>query len=132
MLTYYPLDAAFQVLPLADVPEHVDAMLDLADGKPLHPLEAGYPSAAACGSSEAVHAGFVDILRAKWRAHAAAIPSVNLVWLCDLDAETVEALCAYYGSDAEAFAGFLGSLGLRTHAGEPKPAWERLVQRRAR
>ena len=104
------------------------SLVSLADGKPLHLLEAGFPSGVANGSSQQLQAEFVSNLLAAWDKYADDIPLVNIVWLYDMSSKEVADLTKYYSVETPAFAGFLGSLGLKTHAGEDKLAFSKLLE----
>ncbi|APZ92714.1 Beta-xylosidase [Fuerstiella marisgermanici] len=128
MVTYYPLDADFKVRPPSVVQDEIGSLVSLADGKPVHLLETGYPSGAANGSSEKLQADFVGNVFAAWDKFADDIPLVNIVWLYDMSPEEVAALTKYYSVDTPAFAGFLGTLGLKTHSGDDKLAFLELLK----
>ncbi|MGB7328132.1 MAG: hypothetical protein WBD31_24870 [Rubripirellula sp.] len=126
MLTYYPLDESFQVRPPSSIEADFVKMIEVASDKPVYLLEAGYPSDAACGSSQIHQAAFVDAMFAAWDKHVEAVPVINFVWTCDLSRTEVAAMTKYYGVELVAFAKYLGTLGLQTHDGKPKPAWNRI------
>jgi len=126
MLTYYPLDEAFQARPPSSIEADFARMIETAAGKPVHLLEAGYPSGSACGSSLKQQAAFVDAMFAAWDKHLEAVPVINFVWTCDLSGAEVNAMTKYYGVELPAFAEYLGRLGLRANDGTDKPAWTRL------
>ncbi|MBB3204924.1 hypothetical protein FHS27_000691 [Rhodopirellula rubra] len=126
MLTYYPLDETFQVRPPSSIEADFATMMEAAAGKPVHLLEAGYPSGSACGSSLAQQAAFVDAMFAAWDKHVEAVPVINFVWTCDLSESEVNAMTKYYGVELPAFAEYLGTLGLQTNDGKNKPAWNRV------
>ncbi|TWU55001.1 hypothetical protein Poly51_37500 [Rubripirellula tenax] len=135
MLTYYPLDETFQVRPPSSIEADFVKMIEVASGKPIHLLEAGYPSGAACGSSLDQQAEFIDVIFVAWDKHVEAFPVINFVWICDMSKAKVSAMTRYYGVELPAFAEYLGTLGLQTHDGKPKPAWNRVrenVAKRAR
>ncbi|WP_146460514.1 hypothetical protein [Rubripirellula tenax] len=126
MLTYYPLDESFQVRPPSSIEADFAEMIVFAEGRPIHLLEAGFPSGSACGSSLDIQAQFVDAMFAAWDKHVEALPVVNFVWTCDLSQAEVDTMTKYYGVELPAFAEYLGTLGLRTRDGNPKPAWSRV------
>lgn len=125
MLTYYPLNADFMVKDPGVVFADFDRMVRLADGKPLVMAEVGYPSGAACKSSEAKQAAFVRNVFQAWDAHAAQIPCIAFSWQTDISREAAEAFVQYYGVPAPAFQEYLLTLGLRHRAGagKDKPAF---------
>jgi hypothetical protein len=125
MLTYYPLTANFRVRSVEDIGTDIERACNLAGKKPIYLLETGYPSGQANNSSEAQQADFVTALFTAWDKHATQIPLVNFVWLHDISTQEITSLTTYYGSKDNAFASFLGTLGLCSHTGQPKPAFER-------
>ena len=126
MVTYYPLDDSFTVRKPSVVADDFATMVDLAGDRPVHILEAGYPSGSTCGSSPAKQAAFVDALFDAWDRHVDAVRRVNLVWTCDLPSDQVDAMTSYYNVDSPAFADYLATLGMRTADGRDKPAWTRV------
>lgn len=128
MVTYYPLGDNFKVRSPSVVQDEMGSLVSLADGKPLHLLEAGYPSGVANGSSQQLQAEFVSNLLVSWDKYADDVPLVNIVWLYDMSSKEVADLTKYYSVETPAFAGFLGSLGLKTHAGEDKLAFSKLLE----
>ena len=133
MLTYYPMLGNFQVRNPGMVPQDVGAMVQAAQGKPIFLLEAGYPSATLNGSSPDLQAQFVRQLFAAWDSYPTQLPLVNFLWMHDISTAELNALLAYYGTTAPAFAAFLGSLGLRSFNGVNKPGFDALrAEARAR
>lgn len=128
MLTYYPLDENFQVRPVSEVSGDFTAIVQLAGDRPIHLLEAGYPSGSACGSSLEQQAQFIDALFSAWDEHLAQVKFVNLVWTCDLPQPQVDELTKYYRVKLPAFREYLATLGLRTSSGKNKPAFARVRQ----
>ena len=124
ILTYYPMHGDFQVdspqAPANDFPQ----MLTLAAGLPVVLQEAGYPSAALNGSSQAMQGQFVTSALAAWHAAGTKMPVLNYFLLHDLDPTTCSSLAVYYGLSADQnFSAYLCSLGLRDDADVAKPAW---------
>jgi len=128
ILTYYPLQGDFQVLPADSPATDFPVMLQAAAGRPLLLQEVGYPSGAANGSSESQQADFVTSALAQWHAAGKDLPFLSIFLMHDLDPATCDALAQYYGLDGDAaFVSFLCTLGLRHDDGAPKPAWDALV-----
>ncbi len=125
MLTYYPLDDLFHVRDPDEIASDFDVMVGLSE-KPIYLLETGYPSGAACQSSESRQAAFIDALFQAWDKHVDRVPMVNLVWTCDMSKPQIDAMVQYYGIAQPAFRGFLSTLGLRTASGIDKPAFDRV------
>ncbi len=128
LVTYYPLQGDFQVKDPAVVGPDFARLTRQYAGRPIALTEVGYPSGAACGSSEAKQAAFVRNIFQAWDAHAAQIHSLTFDWLTDLSPRSAAAFGGYYGVSSPAFAEFLRTLGLRTFAGsgQDKPAFTAL------
>jgi hypothetical protein len=128
MLTYYPLNNDFTVknprVVFGDFAKLVEAFPD----KPIYILEAGYPSSRVIGSSETQQAQFVQNVFRAWDEEATHIKLIDFLWLHDIAPEVVKDLGSYYGLDDGNFLEYLATLGLRTHQGEAKPAFEMLGQ----
>jgi hypothetical protein len=126
-VTYFPIDAAAQVRPASEVGADVDALVAaLPAGKPILLREAGYPTAAACGGSDAAQAAFVTALFGAWDRHADRIPVVTFRELVDARPDTASAEALRSGRSDAAFLAFLWSLGLRG-AGGTKPGFDALI-----
>ncbi len=125
-VTYYPLHPDFTVqppdAPLADF----ESVLRLYPNKPVHFVEAGYPSSPDCNSDETKQGRFVESVFAAWDKHAAQVPTVAFSWQTDRSAKEIADLTRYYAVPGNGFRGFLASLGLRTWDGRLKPGWESL------
>jgi hypothetical protein len=128
MLTYYPLNADFTVKDPSVVHEDFAKLVALFPDKPIYILEAGYPSSNLVGSSETLQAQFVQNVFRAWDKHAAHLKLIDFLWLHDISPEVVRDLGNYYGLDNGNFLEYLATLGLRTHRGEAKPAFEMLQQ----
>ena len=126
LATYYPLDSKFQVKPPSALDLEIGSLLDRYAGRPVALLEAGLPSGAGNGSSLDLQAEFVRQLFQVWDAHAEQIPLIAISWLHDISPEAVATFVEYYGLDDPAFAEYLGTLGVRTHGGNDKPAFREL------
>ncbi len=127
-VTYYPMGGNFQVLSPTVVAGDVQALLDAYPTLPIYFQEVGYPSSAACGSSESAQEKFVQEIFKAWDAHADRIPFVAFLNQTDWSAADVDSLTKYYGLATPEFKGYLGSLGLRTWpgSGTDKPGWSTL------
>jgi len=123
MVTYYPLDDDFTVRPPSVVGDELSQLVQIAGDKPLFLLETGYPSGKDNQSSEPQQAEYIEAVFRAWDTHIDSIHMVNFVWLCDMSKEEVDAMTRYYSVETPAFASFLGTLGLKTHQGEDKPAF---------
>ena len=124
--TYYPLKPDFNLRPPTDATQDLDAMLELASGKPLWLLESGYPS-NGCGAPEGGQEVFFKTLLAAVALHKEAVALVSATYLTDLPDSEVSGFSDYYGVGGDCFARYLGSLGLRQYDGTAKPALAALV-----
>lgn len=127
-VTYYPLHSDFTVQspdsPLADF----DRLVRFYPNKPVHFVEAGYPSSPDCRSDESKQARFVESVFAAWDKHAAQVQTVAFSWQTDRSTTEVADLTRYYSVPGKGFRGFLASLGLRAWDGRLKPGWEVLAR----
>ncbi len=126
-INYYPLDSRFHVLPPEDIATQLDAMVQIAKGKPVFLTETGYPS-GGCGSSAALQAQYFQALFKALKPRSADIPLVMLNWLHDIPADSLKGYAQYYGASTPCFLSYLATLGLRTHDGQDKPAFTWLTQ----
>lgn len=134
LMTYYPLNGDFTVRPPSVVTADMTLALDLFPGdKPLHLREAGYPSGTLCNSSELAQATFVTELFKAWDVHRDRLKLVELVWMHEISAATLEFYELYYGVSDPVFLEYLGTLGVRTFegTGQDKPAFTRFAQEAA-
>ncbi len=122
MATYYPLNADFSVREPEVVGADWDALVELYPDREIHFPEVGYPSSPVLGGSAEKQARFVEAVFRAWDRHAGQIRLVNFVWLHDITEEQLQAYSDYYGVRDGRFLAYLGSLGLRSAAGEDKPA----------
>lgn len=113
MVTYYPLNADFTV-QTPDVVTADFAALAAPFAKPVHVVEAGYPTSATCGSSDEFQRQFVAALFAAWDAQASKIASMFYSILTDYSTAEMAALAAYYGSSNPVLLEFVRTIGLRT------------------
>jgi hypothetical protein len=128
LVTHYPMDGGFQFLPPAQVEVDLDAVVALGYVQPIHVVELGFASGAACGSSEEEQRQFVAHAFAAWDRHAGKIASIYFSWLTDLTSATATSTAAYYGlSGNAAFVDFLRTLGQRSETGAAKPAFTQTI-----
>jgi hypothetical protein len=128
LATHYPMDGAFQFLPPAQVEADLDALVALGYVQPIHVVELGFASGAACGSSEEDQRQFVEHAFAAWDRHAGKIASIYFSWLTDMTAAAATSTAAYYGlSGNAAFVEFLRTLGQRNETGAAKPAFTQTI-----
>ena len=126
-VTYYPLDSTFAAKDPSVVPGDINAMLATTT-KPLLLIEAGYPSASfspscwTCTGSQAKQAAFFHQMFLAWDAHPDRILGFSVSWLTDLPTSTLAGWGRYYGITSQNFLAYLGSIGVRSASGVPKPA----------
>lgn len=128
LVNHYSLQEGFRIGPPDQIVKDMQAMVEMAGGKPVYLSELGYPS-DGCGSTEAGQREFVEAAFAAWSEQAGQIPLVTLVWLHDISEAELARFVEYYGVDDDCFARYLGSLGLRHHDGSDKPAFEWLLEK---
>jgi hypothetical protein len=130
MVNHYPLNADFTVKDPAAIASDFDAVVTAFPGRPVFFTELGYPSGAACRSTEALQETFVRRMFGAWDRHAGAVRYVNLCILTDRPGTFVRDAGTYYGLGSPAFLDFLRTLGLRTHDGRggDKPAFRALKE----
>lgn len=128
-VSYYPLDAAFQVAPLTVIGNDFNLVTSLYPSKPIQFYQYGFPSSPSCSSSEIIQQQFITETFTQWDLHASKIRMIDFTWMHDLDTAAVNYFLNYYGINDPGFAGFLGSIGLRrwTGSGSNKPAFEELI-----
>jgi hypothetical protein len=128
MLTYYPLEADFTVKNPEVVFDDFAKLVQAFPDKPIYILELGYPSSPLLNSSEEKQAQFVQNVFRAWDKGAAHIKLIDFLWLHDISPEVVNELGTYYKLDNQNFLEYLATLGLRTHQGQSKQAFEVLKQ----
>jgi hypothetical protein len=134
LATHYPMDGGFMFLPPAQVEADLDSLVAIGYAKPIHVVELGFASGAACGSSEEEQRRFVAHAFAAWDRHSTKIASIYFSWLTDMTAATASSTAAYYGlAGNAAFVEFLRTLGQRDENGVAKPAFtQTLAEAQAR
>lgn len=123
MMTYYPINDSFQVLPAETVPSHFDQMVKFADNRPLILTEMGYPSGSANGSSEDAQAEFVKQVFISLKKHEKRIPYANYFNQTDWGNTFLDFFETYYQLKDERFRSFLGTLGLTKTDGTRKKSF---------
>ncbi len=117
MVTYYPLNSDFTVKDPGIVSSDFQMLAKLYPLKPIYLMELGYPSGAACNSSESKQDDFIKEVFSAWDTYNSQIQLISFTWLNDLSPQTVQDLTAYYGINDASFYEYLATLGLRTHSG---------------
>jgi hypothetical protein len=134
MVTYRPLDAAFRARPpsmlRSDLTKLVDALQeDGASPKPIVLRGVAYPSASQAGSSLEQQAAFYEALLQELLVRRESIPFVAIDGLDDPAPGDCEAQAAALGAAANPTLEMaLCSTGLHDVAGEPKAAWDMVVE----
>ena len=127
LTTFYPLNPDFTIRPPASAGVAMDEIVAAYPGRPIIFSEIGSPSTEMCGSSHALQAEFITEAFAAWDRHADQIETLEFVWMHDISQEVLGFYEGYYGVSNPCFLEYLGTLGLKSAAGEDKPAWDRLV-----
>jgi hypothetical protein len=128
LATHYPMDGGFQFLPPAQVEADLDALVALGYAQPIHVVELGFASGAACGSSEEDQRQFVAHAFAAWDRHAGKIASIYFSWLTDMTSAAATTTAGYYGlAGNPAFVDFIRTLGQRNETGAAKPAFTQTI-----
>jgi hypothetical protein len=123
-LTYYPVREGFTVEPVEGVGKAFDEIVAaLPSDKPIYVREAGYPTAAQCGSSVLKQAAFVEEMMRAWDRNRARVPVLTFFQSSDYNAASLDELASYYNLQDPTFRAMLGSFGLRAEDGSPKAAF---------
>lgn len=125
MITYYPLTDGL-VRDVDTVRSDIAAIAAAYPDKPIQLNEVGYPTSPELQSSPEKQADFVSSVFEAWDA-TPQVELVTFVWLNDMTPNAVRKLERAYGSNP-IFVESLATLGIRSHDGTPKPAFERLRQ----
>jgi hypothetical protein len=136
ILTYYPINFAGDGTVTVRAPQSPAGdfadMLAFAGGRPLILQEVGYPASPLNLSSESMQAEFIESVFSAWSDNADDIPFLNFFVLHDFTQTMCEEFTTYYGAaglaNADSFAAYLCTLGLRTDNGTPRQAWQTLQQ----
>lgn len=130
VLTYYPLNSDFTVLPVSTVASDFKLMVDTIPKKSIVLQECGYPSSADTNSSETLQADFISSVFNAWDTYSDRISLIDLSWQYDVSSSTVDQWVIDYGmsgnTNETAFRGYLGSLGLNNYDSTEKKAMQRL------
>lgn len=95
------------------------------DARPIVFQEIGFPAHESLGSPEG-QVAFVNGVFDAWDELGSRVALVNYFMMYDFPKSFAEELVTYYGvtDETERLANFIGSLGLHTTDGRPRPAWE--------
>ena len=124
-VSYYPMARGLEaVRPPGSIHADLDAIVAAIPARPVVFYQIGYPSSPELGSSPARQAAFVEEAFRAWDRHAGRVPMMAFQWMHEAPGPGLDHFAGYYGNHTPAFRAFLGSLGLRSWSGRPKPAWE--------
>lgn len=126
--TYYPIQADFSIRPAEQWTAPWRAALAASGGKPVVLQEVGIPSSPLLGSSPEIQAEFVRVMLAEVARDGRQVQLVSVFMAVDFGPKALDVLLAYYGFHDPRFRAYLGSLGLFTATGTPKPAWQTFRQ----
>jgi len=128
-ISYYPIKGKLSgVKPPQAVHDDFEKIVSAIPKKPIIYYQIGYPSSTALGSSLEKQAAFITETFSAWDTHADRILMLNFQWMHEAPDFGVDQYVEYYKYDTTAFRDFLGSLGLQSWTGEPKPSWKILKQ----
>ena len=128
-VSYYPMEPGLKrVRPPTVVREDFNAIVAAVPDKPMLLYQIGYPSSPALRSSPEQQAAFVRAAFSAWDTHSNRMRLLNFQWMHETTSKGLDHYADYYDYDTKHFRAFLGSLGLQTWSGEPKPAWQALKE----
>jgi len=131
-VTYYMGDNGFGTVSSTTVPADFATMATFAGTRPVVLKECGYATGTT-GNSEAGQVAFITDLFQAWDTHASQMTMVTISRMFDDDETDCASEAQSYGAAGNAdFIAFLCTLGVRTYANTPKPAWARLADAAAR
>lgn len=123
-VSYYPMKKKLSGVKSPKV-VHADfeVVVNAIPRKPIIYYQIGYPSSSALGSSPAQQSAFITEAFRAWDKHAGRVRMLNFQWMHETPKQGLDHYANYYEYDTPDFRAFLGSLGLQSWSGEPKPAW---------
>jgi hypothetical protein len=131
---YDPLDDDAALKAPAAIEEELTTAFEALQGleggpKPLMLVEAGYPSGAGLGSSEAQQGAYYEALFAALDGRESQLAFVGLFGLGDRSAPDCEMEALAFGAEqSEERALARCSVGLRAESGDPKLAWQSVLK----
>jgi hypothetical protein len=121
---YYAIGPDFQQRDPAGVPSDILLMDRLAGGRPVVINEAGYSTAALTDSSSQRQTTFFQNIFSSLQQSSGNVVAITAWSLNDMPAAQIEsAMTGLAVPPTPAAVAYLGSLGLRDAAGNPKQAW---------
>ena len=128
-VSYYPMQKKLRgVRSPHDVHADFEAVVNAIPQKPIIFYQIGYPSSPALGSSLEQQAEFITEAFRAWDTYASRIRMLNFQWMHEAPESGVDKYADYYQYDTPEFRELLGSLGLQSWMGKPKPAWGTLIK----
>ncbi|MDF1660407.1 MAG: hypothetical protein P1V97_01445 [Planctomycetota bacterium] len=125
-INYYPLTNGMVRSP-GLVASELGAVVQRAGTKPVLLQEAGYPTGALNGSSEAMQKTFVENLY-DYVSTEPRIRFLSSLHLADYTAADIQSFSIFYNSTDPQFVEFLSSLGMRNNDGSAKLSYPALLQ----
>lgn len=126
LTTYYPVRDDFTMKDPSVVEGEIEELVAAVD-KPIHILEAGYPSSSAAGGSHQDQVNFIHAMFLAWDSHPTEIRTIIFSWYADLSLAQVDELEKQYGISDRAFLAYLRTLGFFTYGGDSKTGWQQFV-----
>ena len=128
-ISYYPFEEKGNgVKPPKSVHADFESMVSSVPNKPIVFYQIGYPTSPVLKSSEKKQSEFIMEVFKVWDKYSDRINMLNFQWMHESPDFGVDHYTKYYEYDTPEFRAFLGSLGLKSWSGEPKPAWFTLKQ----
>jgi len=123
-VSYYPMESGLRgVKSPSVVSQDFAVVVHAIPQKPIIYYQIGYPSSPALGSSQKQQAAFVTAAFRAWDEYANRILMLDFQWMHEIPKVGVDQYTEYYENGTREFREFLGSLGLQSWSGKPKPAW---------
>lgn len=128
-VSYYPMRHKLGGVKSPEV-VHTDfrTVVEAIPQKPIIYYQIGYPSSPALKSSLTQQSNFITEAFRAWDTDARRILMLNFQWMHEAPNFGVDQYVEYYQYDTPNFREFLGSLGLQSWSGDPKPAWNTLKE----
>ena len=123
-VSYYPMKNRLRgVKSPKVVHSDFETVVSAIPTKPIFYYQIGYPTSSQLGSSPARQALFITETFRAWDKHANRIRMLNFQWMHETPDKGLDHFAKYYQNHTPEFRAFLGSLGLQSWSGAPKPAW---------
>lgn len=126
IMTYYPISAGFVARSPSVVAADMQAMVTLANSKPIVMQEWGYPSSTVNSGSEQLQADFIANSIVEWKKHGTdKIPFISFFKRRDWDAAHCAAITSQIAG--QTFYEFMCSLGVYQNNGTAKASYQILL-----